>query len=131
MKLEEINRKEFYTKWTAALRSRQYKRATGTLVGEADAHPDQTGHCCLGVACDILSKEYGYGQWKNGHFQVGNSSVCGIPQDRIINWLFAGMKHGDTNRASEIAGHLAESNDSGRAFNKTAIVIDRLAKQIA
>ena len=132
MNLSEINRKEFFAKWTAALRSRKYKRAEGGLKTEAaNTRKEEEGMCCLGVACDILSKEYGYGKWggDSGRLFVTPNGVKanGMPQDSILKWMFDGIKHKDD---IGIAGMLATANDHGRSFGKTANVIDRLAKQI-
>ncbi len=133
MNLDQIDRKEFYTKFAAALRSGKYKRAEGALRGEAvgqsnRANPDE-GMCCLGVACDVLNKEYGYGGWKGSSF----NGQTGMPTTTIQKWMFSGLKltnKNGTHIEDGIAEILAERNDSGRNFAKTAIVIDNLAKQI-
>lgn len=38
-------------KWVQALRSGEYKQITGRLK-------TTSGHCCLGVACELFKKEY-------------------------------------------------------------------------
>lgn len=50
-----MNQNEFYTQWLAALRSGEYQQGVATL-----RHEDT--YCCLGVACDIATKN-GMGRW--------------------------------------------------------------------
>lgn len=49
--------KIFKAKWLAALRSGEYKQATGILVEETKTQEDRDvknlSYCCLGVACHI------------------------------------------------------------------------------
>ncbi len=42
--------KQVKKKWIKALKSGKYKQTKGHLK-------DETGHCCLGVLCDIYAKE--------------------------------------------------------------------------
>ena len=48
---------ENISKWTAALRSGDYRQGRGSLRRD-------DGFCCLGVACDIYLKETGRGSWR-------------------------------------------------------------------
>lgn len=50
--------KENIKLWLAALRSGEYKQATGVLN-------NGNGFCCLGVACDVYAKQTGKGKWGN------------------------------------------------------------------
>ena len=53
--------KEIKRKWIEALRSGEYKQAQHQLR-------DGDRFCCLGVLCDIHSKETG-GEWVNGVYE--------------------------------------------------------------
>lgn len=70
MKLTKKDRKEIKT-WTKALRSGKYKQTTKKLQ-------DNKGYCCLGVACELFTKEdyklKKYGFWKE-HFLTINLTV--------------------------------------------------------
>lgn len=46
MKITPKIKKDIRT-WVRALRSKKYRQTTGQLQ-------DETGHCCLGVACDLF-----------------------------------------------------------------------------
>lgn len=45
---------EIKAKWIAALRSGNYKQTTGVLKRETDG---AVSYCCLGVLCELASKE--------------------------------------------------------------------------
>jgi hypothetical protein len=48
--------KEIKTLWINALRSGKYEQTTGTLKSS-------TGHCCLGVLCELYIENTGLGIW--------------------------------------------------------------------
>ena len=48
-------KKEIADKWIAALRSGEYKQVQAYLHTQA-------GYCCLGVLCDVISKEFDLGR---------------------------------------------------------------------
>jgi hypothetical protein len=54
--------KDLLPAWVKALESGEYSQTRDSLQ-------DNSGFCCLGVLCDVASKQFGYGQWdrdKNG-----------------------------------------------------------------
>jgi hypothetical protein len=63
-------KKEIKNLWTKALRSGKYKQTRGALR-------DSTGYCCLGVLCDLYSKEIGT-PW-DGEYFLSSSSVVPYP----------------------------------------------------
>lgn len=50
--------KRVKARWLAALRSRKYKKATGTLRARKAGTDEVAGYCCLGVLCDITKKRF-------------------------------------------------------------------------
>lgn len=59
------NRADFIQKWIKSLKSGKYKQGEGCLKD------NKNQFCCLGVACDILGKEYNAGQ-----FNKNNDFIC-------------------------------------------------------
>jgi hypothetical protein len=114
--------KDIKEKWLVALRSGEYKQTTGALRDEA-------GHCCLGVLCDLYSKE------KNVPWTIGDGvddSFLGadtaLPRS-VASW--AGLYEADpTVTASKGLGdnikmNLSEVNDGGASFAVIADLIER------
>ena len=64
-------------KWVIALRSGEYSQTTGTLE-------DDSGHCCLGVACDIFIPD----GMKTLHTNTG-LMIGGMPENQAASpeWL--------------------------------------------
>ena len=106
-------------KWVAALRSGNYLQTKGKLRGKR-------GFCCLGVACDVYSKETGEGEWSMGaHTRTSYSfGVDGIyikdhlPQE-VVEWFGLSTKDGGWRHSS-----LSMRNDTGSSFNKIADIIE-------
>jgi hypothetical protein len=108
---------EIKSKWVAALRSGEYKQTKDTLR-------DLNGFCCLGVLCDLHSKESG-NQWE----RQGSAYLRYLGEENHVpsevgSW--AGITNvwgtkvviGDAN--SELSGH----NDDGRTFYEIADAIE-------
>jgi hypothetical protein len=125
-------------KWIAALRSGEYQQAKGVLNSTA-------GMCCLGVLCDIYSKEHAV-DWdyriatvtnipleledkEIGHF-LGSPLIL---TDKVIAWAnvdsenpqILGIKKFVTFKGEVTVKptSLAELNDSGLSFNQIADMI--------
>ena len=77
--------KEIKEKWIQALESDEYKKGTEKLrIGEE--------FCCLGVLCDIYSKETGLGEWKGDVFNetvTRNKHFSVLP---VVVKKWAGLK---------------------------------------
>jgi hypothetical protein len=117
------------TKWLEALRGGEYKQARHRLRSPYD------GFCCLGVLCDIYTKEVG-GSWEYsecedgcGHtLEVGDESATTDLPYCVVEW--AGLE--DSSPQVRVAvgcsyfepATLAELNDEGRSFKEIADVID-------
>lgn len=79
--------KEIKEKWVAALRSGEYKQGTGCL------HDTNDSYCCLGVLCDLASKEK-VGKWERSHkdtykykFVCDDHDYCdGILPEGVSDW---------------------------------------------
>lgn len=62
---------EIKSRWVTALRSGEYKQGQGGL------HPEEDSFCCLGVLCDLHSKETGT-EWKSSNQDCFFPSYMGI-----------------------------------------------------
>ena len=92
-----------------ALRSGKYSQAIRQLR-------KKNGFCCLGVACDIYSKETGSGKWYNNSFLDHLQTLPLV----VMEWF--GFKN---NAGSyDDAKTLTELNDSGVSFKKIADIIE-------
>ena len=97
-----MNRKQFLTKWIAALRSGEYEQGYSQLR-KGDTF------CCLGVACDIS----GVGRWRHDRFELGpDKRVTHLPSalskvlfadDLVTEHEFTVMNDEDGASLSEIA----------------------------
>jgi hypothetical protein len=98
-------------KWIAALRSGEYKQATGRLR-RGDAF------CCLGVLCDLHRQETG-GEWKDDEYGTGYLDQEATLPRRVAEW--AGLK-GDSPRAGGTM--LSAHNDNEASFERIAALIE-------
>ena len=75
------------TKWIAALRSGQYEQTDMRLR-------NNEGYCCLGVLCDLYSRETGeaWFETSNGDFSMHNSETT-LP-DKVQKWADLYHQHG-------------------------------------
>lgn len=107
---KELN--ENAKKWVAALRSGEYTQAKRQLRTE-------TGMCCLGVACDLYSKETGE-QW-DGHKFLGEDDTLPL---QVKEWVGLtgpeGVFLGDSNMPTA----LSTKNDIGATFAEIADIIE-------
>ena len=81
--------KEIKAKWLAALRSGEYVHGIAQLRIVEEGSPVK--HCCLGVLCDIMSKE-GKGKWIPGEpstFVYGDDVRFGAVPDKLAEELGA------------------------------------------
>jgi hypothetical protein len=118
------------TKWVAALRSGKYEQTLSMLR-------NNEGFCCLGVLCDLYSKETGVGWFHSpgeGYAMHGNDNTLPI---EVRAWAqladeFGGYVHVETNEGG--ATHppylattsLTELNDRwGYDFRQIADVIEQ------
>ena len=118
------------TKWTTALRSGEYTQTTGRLQQHSTG-----GYCCLGVLCDIYSKEHSDSGWKGEtsadsvvfyddlnntqDFRVRNVAM---PSFGVLGW--AGFEPND-----EFINNLAIKNDKGASFDEIATMIEDHIKE--
>jgi hypothetical protein len=75
--------KEIKEKWIAALRSGEYTQAKEVLKNES-------GFCCLGVLCDLYSKEKNI-PWKPGGIGLSIEDCYFSLPAKVIEW--AGFKN--------------------------------------
>lgn len=63
--------------WVAALRSGDYAQVNGVLHNES-------GYCCLGVACDLYVKDHENAAWDGeGYLELDGASI-GSPGDDLL-----------------------------------------------
>jgi uncharacterized protein (UPF0128 family) len=67
-------RADIKTKWVAALRSGEYEQTEGVLR-------NGNGYCCLGVLCDLYSKETGMKWWDGGSKYAMHGNDTMLPHE--------------------------------------------------
>lgn len=104
-------------KWVAALRSGEYKQGMGSLRSSSNEF------CCLGVLCDLHSKEIDC-KWTDGEWVEGVMTYLGksgLPPRVVIEWAEL------VDMSVIIAGEvmlLDEHNDSEATFAQIAQAIE-------
>lgn len=101
-------KKEIKEKWVAALASGKY-RQTDHCLRSGDSF------CCLGVLCDIHSKETG-NEW-NKDIYLGRADVLPVS---VIEW--AGVENNSPSVGDQV---LATLNDTGYSFKEISAIIER------
>lgn len=110
---------EIKKKWVDALRSGEYKQGYAELRTNTEVN---SSFCCLGVLCDLYSKEHNIPWEEDGGF-IGTGDV--LPNN-VISW--AGLSDnpsprrvglGDTERT------LVRLNDNGSTFKQIADIIEK------
>ena len=121
---------EVKAKWLEALRSEEYKQTRYTLRSPND------GFCCLGVLCDIYTKEVG-GSWAWDEIQNPDAYSLEVEDqlatvelpDCVVEWAGLEVRSpevANTFREGEVAfSALASLNDDGKDFKFIADLIDR------
>jgi len=111
-------------KWTAALRSGAYKQGDGALRTEDN-------YCCLGVLCDLYSKEHDDSGWREDDrdhtgvipFATPSSSTltetAQLPVE-VMEWVGISDPEGTFGESNS----LVLCNDSGASFEAIANLID-------
>jgi hypothetical protein len=113
--------KEIKARWLAALRSGEYEQGQGQLVSE-EGH-----YCCLGVLCDLHSKDMGIA-WKGGYngakaYYMGEDALlptavqewAGLPDNTGANMRIDG---------TEAAREITALNDDGYTFTQLSELIE-------
>ena len=105
-------------KWVSSLRSGDYEQSWRHLRTES-------GYCCLGVACDLYSKETGKGKWTKPdsdisfYFEYGYKESSTLPFD-VVDWLGLSCTSGKYH----VQSSLTQDNDGGKSFAEIADVIE-------
>lgn len=100
-------KKRIMQKWVKALRSGEYKQTTYRLI-------DDDGFCCLGVLCDIATKE---GIITLDIWQSGSR----LPVE-VMKWADISHHYGAYNKS---AYNLADLNDNGKSFKYISSIIEK------
>lgn len=103
--------KEVKERWVTALRSGEYRQTKEKLR-------DDKGFCCLGVLCDLYSKEY----WKPflGEDRFSFLGETGVLPEIVYIWASLNNKNPSANYIS-----IAEINDNGDSFKEIADLIEK------
>ena len=113
------------TKWIAALESGDYEQAKRALRSYADADGCDgamvTGHCCLGVLCDIVAPELWRGTEHDG--EGGLPSEAMLARVGINGETARGIALPFVSRADGSNVTLDLANDSGCTFPQIADLI--------
>ena len=104
------------------MRSGEYRQSKYALR-------DDKGFCCLGVACDLYSKETGKGEWKietvisNRYSFRGEQSA--LPSD-VSDWLGIPKEHRavEYNTDARLFFSLLSDNDTGKSFAEIADIVE-------
>lgn len=119
--------KEIADKWVAALRSGKYSQTIGRLCADtSDEGQAETSYCCLGVLCDLHSKETGKGEWFGYCYRCDSGNGFEVPPDEVVAW--AGMKDANPVYTTKpIANNtIAQLNDNAEwSFGWLADLIER------
>lgn len=105
---------EHREKWLQALESGNYQQCRGVLQ-------DETGFCCLGVACEIS----GLGKWENHpetlskQYNVGEVKISVLPQ-KVKDYLGLVSENGDPREYHKNLNPLTMMNDKGDTFKQIA-----------
>lgn len=106
-------------KWVKALRSGDYEQTTACLK-------DESGFCCLGVACDVS----GLGKWDGATFKSGttkNERSDDVLTSKVRSWLGIRTSGGNftPDEKSDYYETLMNLNDDVRwDFNQIADFIE-------
>lgn len=115
-----LTRRELRERWVKALRSGEYKQATGALTQMVG--PSELGYCCLGVATDLVFQECDNPFTKLELEQSLNESSY-LP-DRVMQLLGMVTHDGSRIDASSDQDNLAEENDGGASFDQIADMLE-------
>lgn len=111
---------EIKAKWVAALRSGEYKQGRSNLRSEDESF------CCLGVLCDLYSREFGE-RWADPSKDADWFSF--MNQDNTLprslkGWAGLTNAGGDPVTINGVHAELWEHNDDGRTFAEIADAIE-------
>jgi hypothetical protein len=101
---------EIKKKWVEALRSGEYEQ------GRDDLRTEDGSYCCLGVLCDLHSKESGQ-LWQDAIYRTGFSYLDSSTYSPYEVNQWAGLKAKESLK-------LAEMNDAGAPFDEIADYIE-------
>lgn len=113
--------------WVNALRSGKYKQTTNSLTTINRITGEITGHCCMGVLCELAVKLKVISApqvFINDLKYDGDNAV--LP-DSVREW--AGLKT-DTGAFARGGKSLTSENDSGKSFKQIARIIEQKAKEL-
>ena len=116
--------------WVKALRSGKYKQTKGFLTDINPETGEITGHCCLGVACELALKA-GVPLKTSGKrsvFYDDNNSHLPLA---VQKWLGLASVRGNFTRSDKEGTDLTIENDiNGKSFKQIARIIEQKAAEL-
>jgi hypothetical protein len=109
---------EVKAKWVAALRSGEYSQGARALRSE-----DRKSFCCLGVLCDLHSKETG-NTWNIDGEYLGQAGLLPVA---VKDWSGVPHGYGAVVAIRERRNGLTIHNDHGESF---ALIADAIEEQL-
>jgi hypothetical protein len=115
---------EIAQQWVAALRSGEYAQEKSRLKSD-------NGYCCLGVLCDLYTKQNPYVKWKSlesvtAYFILEHSLV--LPCE-VKEWARMKSECGQFIEEGMFL-RLDKMNDDGHSFNEIADVIEKVWERL-
>ncbi len=98
--------------WVDALRSGAYTQGRHQLK-------TYDGYCCLGVLCDLHSKQTSRGKWDDNKYDTSEDSSTNVLPGSVACW--AGL---ETFNPKINEKTLSAYNDTGKSFNEIADLIE-------
>lgn len=122
--------------WIDALRSGEYRQASGLLRDVQDTLPDGVveGYCCLGVGCDIYAKAFKTVEWTTRtneeteeRYFLFQKHDCDLPLN-VTEWFGLADSTGAMVETAPVgptrASSLTAANDQGVSFTDIADLIE-------
>jgi hypothetical protein len=128
-------KKDLKERWLAALRSKDYEQGRNYLA--KIALNGNRYHCCLGVLCDLATKDEVISQEVSSlepgrlHRLIGFAGALSLPGNEIDVWTGLEVTATDSSRNDgeaypiDFYTVLAEKNDQGATFEEIADFIDK------
>jgi hypothetical protein len=98
-----------------ALRSGEYTQAKETLQ-------DSSGHCCLGVMCEVYEKETGDKLPRNNFGNIIGVNLCDLPLVKV--WVGLDNDNNAGNSSRHISSLVYMNDDEGKSFSEIADFIE-------
>lgn len=114
---------ENMAKLVAALKSGEYEQGVGRLRTRSGAF------CCLGVACDVFSRDTGRGKWRllagDWEFKLDSTISTSFLPPEVSRWLGINSENGALIHGDGKLKSLVNVNDTSNNFDGAIAEIER------